>query len=96
MTTRQGIWFYFGSTVKDVYDHSGYVMPWIPVRSSADYHDLHHQPWGMKCNFSVYTSFWDRVFGMLWIDDEKARKNYETQMKVVDTKSKNHNSKKQD
>lgn len=25
-----------------------------------------HQSWGMKYNFSVYTSFWDRMFGTFW------------------------------
>ena len=43
------------------------------MRCDANYHDLHHQSWGMTCNFSVYTSFWDRVFGTLWTDSDAAR-----------------------
>ena len=84
MTTRQGMWFYFGSTVKDVYDHCGYIMPWIPVRCDANYHDLHHQKWSMRYNLSVYTSFWDRVFGTLWVDGEKAKYYYERGIKTED------------
>lgn len=71
------MWFYFGSTAKDVYDHWGYALPWVPLRCDANYHDLHHQSWGVRYNFSVYTSFGDRVLGTLWVDGEKARRFYE-------------------
>ncbi|MCJ1274225.1 hypothetical protein MMC21_002020 [Puttea exsequens] len=83
MSTRQGMLFYFASTVKDVHDHCRYALPWIMVHSAATYHDLHHQSWGGKWNFSVYTCFWDWVFGTLWTDGEAARRCYEKGVEVT-------------
>ena len=44
----------------------------------------------MKCNFSVYTSFWDRVFGTLWTDRDLAKEKYESGMKMVKQKTKDN------
>ncbi|KAI4233776.1 MAG: hypothetical protein LQ349_004209 [Xanthoria aureola] len=71
MSVRQGMWFFTASTIKTVDDHSGFRLPWDPLQfltdNNAYYHDIHHQSWGMKSNFSQpFTSFWDRLFGTIW------------------------------
>lgn len=52
LTTRQGMWFFTGSTIKTVDDHCGYALPWDPLQhltsNNAGYHDVHHQSWGIK------------------------------------------------
>ncbi|KAI4176674.1 MAG: hypothetical protein LQ343_000966 [Gyalolechia ehrenbergii] len=71
MNTRQGMWFFTGSTLKTVDDHCGYALPWDPLQrltsNNAGYHDVHHQSWGIKTNFSQpFFTFWDRVLGTVW------------------------------
>ncbi|MCJ1311246.1 hypothetical protein MMC25_004917 [Agyrium rufum] len=71
MSTRQGMWFFTGSTIKTVDDHCGYSLPWDPVQhltsNNAGYHDIHHQSWGIKTNFSQpFFTFWDRLLGTVW------------------------------
>ncbi|KAL8750655.1 MAG: hypothetical protein Q9184_006346 [Pyrenodesmia sp. 2 TL-2023] len=71
MNTRQGIWFFTGSTLKTVDDHCGYALPWDPLQrltsNNAGYHDVHHQTWGVKTNFSQpFFTFWDRLLGTAW------------------------------
>ena len=55
MDTRQGMWFFTGSTFKTVDDHCGYALPWDPLQhltsNNAAYHDVHHQSWGIKASF---------------------------------------------
>ena len=70
-TTRQGLCFFTGSTFKTVDDHCGYALPWDPLQhitsNNAGYHDVHHQTWGIKTNFSQpFFTFWDRVLGTKW------------------------------
>ena len=71
MSVRQGIWFFTCSTIKTVDDHCGYAFPWDPLQrmtsNNAAYHDIHHQSWGIKTNFSqpFFTS-WDRWLGTKW------------------------------
>ena len=81
LSIQQGMWFYVGSTLKVVFDHGGYVFPWNPLRLISDndayFHDLHHQSWGVKSNFSIYTGFWDKVLGTYWTDKEDAKARYE-------------------
>jgi sphinganine C4-monooxygenase len=52
MSTRQGMVFFTGSTIKTVDDHCGYSLPWDPLQritsNNASYHDIHHQSWGIK------------------------------------------------
>jgi sphinganine C4-monooxygenase len=59
MTTRQSMWFFTMSTIKTVDDHCGYEFPWDPLQkitsNNAAYHDIHHQSWGIKNNFSLDT-----------------------------------------
>lgn len=69
--TRQGMVFFTGSTFKTVDDHCGYALPWDPLQhitsNNAGYHDVHHQSWGIKTNFSQpFFTFWDRLLGTVW------------------------------
>ena len=71
MNTRQGMVFFTGSTIKTVDDHCGYALPWDPLQlittNNAGYHDVHHQSWGIKTNFSQpFFTFWDRILGTAW------------------------------
>jgi sphinganine C4-monooxygenase len=71
MTVRQGMWFFTCSTIKTVDDHCGYAFPWDPLQhitsNNAAYHDVHHQSWGIKTNFSQpFFTFWDRFMGTVW------------------------------
>ncbi|KAF2843831.1 C4-hydroxylase [Patellaria atrata CBS 101060] len=71
MTTRQGMLFFTCSTVKTVDDHCGYSLPWDPIQrlssNNAAYHDIHHQSFGIKTNFSQpFFTFWDKLLGTMW------------------------------
>ena len=71
MTPRQSMWFFACSTLKTVDDHCGYAFPWDPLQrltsNNAGYHDVHHQSWGIKTNFSQpFFTFWDRLLGTAW------------------------------
>ncbi|KKY17922.1 putative sphinganine hydroxylase [Phaeomoniella chlamydospora] len=71
MTTRQGMILFVGSTFKTVDDHCGYALPWDPFQhitsNNAAYHDIHHQSWGIKTNFSQpFFTFWDAILGTRW------------------------------
>ena len=71
LTPRQCMWFFVVSTIKTVDDHCGYALPWDPLqhitRNNAGYHDVHHQSWGIKTNFSQpFFTFWDRLLGTVW------------------------------
>lgn len=56
MTVRQAILLFSLSTIKTVDDHCGYKLWWDPCQmffyNNADYHDIHHQAYGIKANFS--------------------------------------------
>ncbi|GFF36350.1 sphingolipid C4-hydroxylase SUR2 [Aspergillus udagawae] len=78
MTNRQSMWFFTCSTIKTVDDHCGYAFPWDPLQhfthNNAAYHDIHHQSWGIKTNFSQpFFTFWDRLFNTQWEGDVKLR-----------------------
>ncbi|KIW88238.1 uncharacterized protein Z519_11349 [Cladophialophora bantiana CBS 173.52] len=71
MTIQQGMWFFTISSIKTVDDHCGYAFPWDPLQhitsNNAAYHDVHHQSWGIKTNFSQpFFTFWDRVLDTAW------------------------------
>ncbi|KAJ4144592.1 hypothetical protein LMH87_003471 [Akanthomyces muscarius] len=66
MTALQGTCFFSFSTMKTVDDHCGYAFPWDPLQlitnNNAAYHDIHHQTWGIKTNFSQpFFTFWDQI-----------------------------------
>ncbi|KAH8728166.1 fatty acid hydroxylase superfamily-domain-containing protein [Phaeosphaeriaceae sp. PMI808] len=78
MTTRQSMWFFTGSTIKTVLDHGGYAFPWDPVHwifpNDAAYHDIHHQSWGIKTNFSQpFFVYLDRLGGTMYKGDVKEK-----------------------
>jgi sphinganine C4-monooxygenase len=67
LTTRESIIFYLFSTLKTVDDHCGYEFPFDPFQllfpNNAAYHDIHHQSWGIKTNFSQpFFVHWDELF----------------------------------
>jgi len=68
MTIRQGIFLFTFSTIKTVDDHCGYALPFDPLQwlfpNNATYHDVHHQAWGIKYNFSQpFYVHWDTILG---------------------------------
>lgn len=68
MSTKESIFFYAFSTAKTVDDHCGYLLPFDPLQAffsnNARYHDIHHQSYGIKKNFSQpYFTFWDKLCG---------------------------------
>lgn len=90
MTTRQGMCFFTGCTIKTVDDHCGYALPWDPLQhisgNNAAYHDIHHQSWGIKTNFSQpFFTIWDRVLGTMWKGGDVKRR-YERDAKVAQFK----------
>ncbi len=81
---RERIFFYSLTTVKSVDDHCGYAFPFDPLqmftKNNTKFHDIHHQNWGIKYNFSQpYLIFWDRYLGTEWKGD--TAKLYEKTMK---------------
>ncbi|KAF2010933.1 hypothetical protein BU24DRAFT_49083 [Aaosphaeria arxii CBS 175.79] len=78
MTVRQSIWFFTGSAIKTVDDHCGYALPFDPLQhitsNNAAYHDIHHQSWGIKTNFSQpFFTFWDKWCNTMWKGDSSSR-----------------------
>ncbi|KAH6719899.1 sphinganine hydroxylase-like protein Sur2 [Leptodontidium sp. MPI-SDFR-AT-0119] len=78
LTPRQGMVFFGASTLKTVDDHCGYALPWDPIQhitsNNAGYHDIHHQSWGIKTNFSQpFFTFWDGLLGTMWKGDTTSR-----------------------
>lgn len=86
MTARQAMFFFTFSTIKTVDDHCGYAFPWDPLQhitsNNAAYHDIHHQSWGIKTNFSQpFFIVWDRLLGTQWKGDVRLR--YERSREAV-------------
>jgi sphinganine C4-monooxygenase len=78
MTPRMGLLFFVGSTMKTVDDHCGYKLPWDPLQhitsNNAAYHDIHHQSWGIKHNFSQpFFTFWDKLLGTKYLGETKLK-----------------------
>ncbi|KAI7907741.1 fatty acid hydroxylase superfamily-domain-containing protein [Cokeromyces recurvatus] len=68
MSTKMGTLFFTFSTLKTVDDHCGYAIPWDPLQflfeNNVQYHDIHHQSFGIKRNFSQpFFTFWDKLLG---------------------------------
>lgn len=85
------MWYFTFSTIKTVDDHCGYAFPWDPLQrltgNNAAYHDVHHQSWGIKNNFSQpFFTFWDRFMGTKWTGNVKLRyeRTRETVQKQVE------------
>jgi sphinganine C4-monooxygenase len=65
---RQAVFFFTFSTFKTVDDHCGYSLPFDPFQiffsNNAAYHDIHHQSFGIKKNFSQpFFIHWDYWLG---------------------------------
>ncbi|KAK4123616.1 hypothetical protein N657DRAFT_572481 [Parathielavia appendiculata] len=78
LSQRAGMFFFVASMVKTVDDHCGYALPWDPLQhltsNNAAYHDIHHQSWGIKTNFSQpFFTIWDRWLGTMWKGDVKLK-----------------------
>ncbi|KAB5570752.1 fatty acid hydroxylase superfamily-domain-containing protein [Coniochaeta sp. 2T2.1] len=78
MSPRMGMWFFVGSMMKTVDDHCGYKLPWDPLQhitsNNAAYHDIHHQSWGIKYNFSQpFFTFWDRWLDTKYLGETKIK-----------------------
>ena len=85
MSVRQGMWFFTCTTIKTVDDHCGYSFPWDPLQritsNNAAYHDVHHQSWGIKANFSQpFFTFWDRFFGTMWAGGDVSARHEQDQI----------------
>ena len=56
MTTRGACLMFTISSIKTVDDHCGYRLWWDPCQflfaNNADWHDIHHQAYGIKSNFA--------------------------------------------
>lgn len=68
LSTREAIFLFTFSSIKTVDDHCGYRLWWDPLQflfpNNADYHDIHHQAYGIKANFSQpYFTNWDKLLG---------------------------------
>jgi sphinganine C4-monooxygenase len=66
LPTKGAILFFSFSTLKTVDDHCGYAFPWDPFQfmfgNNVAYHDIHHQPFGIKKNYSQpFFTWWDRL-----------------------------------
>lgn len=68
MSPRASIFFFSFATIKTVDDHCGLWLPGnlfhIFFRNNSAYHDIHHQLYGTKYNFSQpFFVTWDRILG---------------------------------
>lgn len=67
LSHRESIFLYTFATMKTVDDHCGYKLPYdlfqIVFPNNSIYHDIHHQQWGIKHNFSQpFFTIWDKFF----------------------------------
>ncbi|GAA99910.1 uncharacterized protein L969DRAFT_45933 [Mixia osmundae IAM 14324] len=68
MSTRQAVLFFCISTAKTVDDHCGLKLPFDPLQrlfnNNSDYHDIHHQFFGISSNFAQpFFISWDVICG---------------------------------
>ena len=84
LSAREAVILYTFSTMKTVDDHCGYALPWDPFQilfpNNATYHDIHHQNFGIKTNFSQpFFVFWDKLFGT----EYKSMKEYVAKQTLI-------------
>lgn len=68
MSPRTSIFFFSFATIKTVDDHCGLCLPGnlfhVLFRNNTAYHDIHHQLYGTKYNYSQpFFVMWDRIMG---------------------------------
>lgn len=85
LTARETIFLYTFATMKTVDDHCGYRLPFdifqIIFPNNSIYHDIHHQIWGIKHNFSQpFFTFWDKMFTTEYefVEEYKSMQNHIT------------------
>ncbi|WQF80925.1 Putative fatty acid hydroxylase [Colletotrichum destructivum] len=68
LSDREAMVFFATASVKAVDDHASLELPWNPLNlwgwafgNGMVHHNIHHQVWGLKTNFGLYFTFWDRV-----------------------------------
>lgn len=87
MSSRSAMIFFTFSTIKTVDDHCGYALPWDPLQflfgNNVQYHDIHHQQFGIKRNFSQpFFTFWDKILGTeMTIAEAREKGAYENRLK---------------
>lgn len=84
MTPRTSIFFFSFATIKTVDDHCGLWLPGNPFhmffQNNTAYHDIHHQLYGTKYNFSQpFFVMWDKLLGtyMPYILENRADGGFE-------------------
>lgn len=75
LSDRENLVLYVFSTIKTVDDHCGYEFPWDPLQmifpNRSTYHDIHHQQFGIKTNFSQpFFVHWDTLLGTKYANTE--------------------------
>ena len=96
LTHRECIVLYTFATMKTVDDHCGYRLPFdlfqILFPNNSVYHDIHHQMWGIKSNFSQpFFTFWD-IFSNTqykFVNEYKELQNHITLTKYKEFLAKN-------
>ncbi|CAA6665171.1 unnamed protein product [Spirodela intermedia] len=90
MSARDGIFFFSSATIKTVDDHCGLWLPGNPLHAlfgnNSAYHDIHHQLYGSKCNFSQpFFVAWDRIMGtyMPYTLEKEGRKTRASDVALV-------------
>ncbi|XP_038889456.1 sphinganine C4-monooxygenase 1-like [Benincasa hispida] len=89
MTPRVSIFFFSFATIKTVDDHCGLWLPGnlfhIIFGNNTAYHDVHHQLYGSKFNFSQpFFVTWDRILGtyMPYSLEKRAGGGFEARPKI--------------
>lgn len=82
LSPREATILYTFATMKTVDDHCGYRLPYdlfqIIFPNNSIYHDIHHQNWGIKHNFSQpFFTIWDRMLGTQYefVQDYKTKQS---------------------
>ncbi|KAB1208046.1 Sphinganine C(4)-monooxygenase 2 [Morella rubra] len=93
MSPRASIFFFSFATMKTVDDHCGLWLPGNPFhlffQNNTAYHDIHHQLYGSKYNFSQpFFVMWDRILGtyMPYTIEERAGGGFEARPAYKDRK----------
>lgn len=91
MSPRASIFFFSFATIKTVDDHCGLWLPGnlfhVFFSNNTAYHDVHHQLYGSKYNFSQpFFVMWDRILGthMPYSLEKRAGGGFEVRPKKVD------------
>ncbi|KAK6539834.1 hypothetical protein TWF694_008680 [Orbilia ellipsospora] len=87
MSMKGSVFFFGFSAMKTVDDHCGYKLPFDPLQllfsNNAEYHDIHHQGWGVKHNFSQpFLICWDRWLGTIYSGGDAAERNQRTKERI--------------